>query len=355
MENKRVLFLYTEIAGYFLSCVKTLIQSGGVEVHLVRWPLNKEAPFDFRFPDSLQVYDRKSFSEEQLLALAKKINPDFIYCSGWVDKGYLKVCKAYKSRIPVVVGIDNQWDGSLRQRLASWFRFRLIKPYFNRAWVPGEMQKKFALQLGFQAEDIYKGFYSADTDHFFRFYEMFGDKKKAVFPRRFIYVGRYLPFKGVVEMWDAFAELQDENPSDWELWCLGTGDLWEKRREHEKIKHFGFVQPGEIEKFVADTGVFILPSTFEPWGVVVHEFAASGFPLICTDKVGAAGLFVHEGENGWIVPASDKQALKTAMRNMMQCSDERLNQMADASHRIAREVTPQKWVHTLQSILNEKM
>lgn len=351
MENKRIVFLYTEIAGYILSCISELLRHGNYEVTLVRWPLNKEAPFDFKFPEGLKVEDRTQFNDDALMSRVDSIDPHFIFCSGWVDKGYLKVCKKYRDRIPVVVGIDNQWEGNWRQRMASLLSFRMIKPYFNTAWVPGEKQREFAGKLGFPSNKIFTGFYSADTAHFFNYYNRFKAQKEQEFPRRFIYVGRYLSFKGVNELWDAFAELQLENPSDWELWCLGTGDLWEKRKEHDKIKHFGFVQPGEIENFIRDTGVFILPSTFEPWRVVIHEFAASGFPIICTNKVGAASRFVQDGKNGFMVSPANKESLKLAMKKMMQLSSEELNRMSVASHELANGLTPKVWVETLGSML----
>ena len=47
-------------------------------------------------------------------------------------------------------------------------------------------------------------------------------------------------------MWNAFVKWQQNNPSDWELWCVGTGDEWENKVEHDKIKHFGFIQPSKM-------------------------------------------------------------------------------------------------------------
>jgi glycosyltransferase involved in cell wall biosynthesis len=38
---------------------------------------------------------------------------------------------------------------------------------------------------------------------------------------------------------------------------------------------------------------------------VVNEAAASGLPLILSDRVGAAQDLVREGENGFVVPAAD--------------------------------------------------
>jgi glycosyltransferase involved in cell wall biosynthesis len=354
MESKKykLVFLYTELATYFLSCLEKLIESGTVEVHLFRWPLNKEAPFDFKFHPEIKVYERKKYKSSELLKIMENIQPDLIYCSGWLDRGYKKVAKNYKKKIPVIVGIDNQWVGDFKQKIASFLSPFLVKKYFNKVWVPGDSQKLFAQKLGYKDKDILTGFYSADTDFFNEYFNRFQEIKKTKFPKRFIFVGRYLSFKGIYEMWDSFIELQTELPNDWELWCLGTGAEYEKRFEHEKIKHFGFVQPEEIQNFIRDTGVFILPSTFEPWGVVIHEFAASGFPIITTDKVGSASQFVKNGENGFIVEAGNKFKLKEAMKKMMDSSSEKLIEMSEASHLLAQNITPTKWAKQILDLLN---
>jgi glycosyltransferase involved in cell wall biosynthesis len=350
-QKHKIVFLYTELASYFLSCVEELIKSNRVEVHLFRWPLNKEAPFDFKFHPEIKVYDRKEFKGNQLQKVIENIQPDLIYCSGWVDRGYKNVCKQYKKRIPVIVGIDNQWIGDFKQKLASALSGILVRRYFNKVWVPGVSQRLFASKLGYKDNDILTGFYSADTDFFNAYYDRFKEQKKNSFPKRFIYVGRYLSFKGIYEMWDAFIELQNESPNDWELWCLGTGSEYDKRKEHDKIKHFGFVQPEKIQDFLRDSGVFVLPSTFEPWGVVIHEFAASGFPIITTDKVGSASQFVKNGENGYIFPAGDKSKLKMAFKKIMESSTDELLKMSVRSHELAQQITPQKWAKQILDLL----
>lgn len=352
MQKKyKVVFLYTELASYFLSCIEELIKSNEVEVYLFRWPLNKEAPFDFKFHPDIKVFDRTEFKRGKIQKVLENIQPDLIYCSGWMDRGYKKACRKYKKKIPVIVGIDNQWVGDFKQRMASVLSGMLVRKYFNRVWVPGESQRLFAQKLGFDDKNILTGFYSADTHFFNDYYSRFSEQKKNNFPKRFIFVGRYLAFKGIYEMWDAFIELQKENPNAWELWCLGTGAEYEKRKEHPSIKHFGFVQPEEIPNFIRDTGVFVLPSSFEPWGVVIHEFAASGFPIIATDRVGSASQFVKSGENGFIVEACNKVQLKKAFKEMMGSSAERLNRMAEKSHELAQQITPQKWAKQISDLL----
>ncbi|MBA3900310.1 MAG: glycosyl transferase family 1, partial [Bacteroidetes bacterium] len=190
--TKKILFLYTELAVYFLCCIKALAKEEGNEIHIVHWPLNPEAPFEFDFPKQVKFYPKKEYSRINLLKLAAQINPDLIYCSGWVDKDYLKICRKFRNKIPVVVGFDNQWTGSTKQWLAVAARSFTIAPYFSHAWVPGESQAEFALNLGFGPQRILKGFYSADFDYFHSLYLKNKESKQTHFPKCFIYVGRYI-------------------------------------------------------------------------------------------------------------------------------------------------------------------
>lgn len=343
----KFLFLYTEIADYFLSCCHELSKNG--EVHVVRWPVNKEAPFHFSNQTAIKLYNKNDYSYSELQNLVNHIKPDIIVCSGWIDKDYLKISKQYNNKIPTVLTCDTHWRGTLKQQLAVLLsRFTLLK-IFSHAWVPGITQKTYVEKLGFSEKQIQLGFYSCNHSQFEKSFQKQYETKKNKFPHKFIYVGRYHEFKGLKDLWEAFIELHNEQPNNWELWCLGTGDL--KPIEHTNIKHFGFVQPQNLNEYIAQTGVFILPSRFEPWGVVVHEFAAAGFPLILSSAVGAKELFLKDGENGYLFEPSDKDSLKKALKNTIAKSDEQLTEMGILSNQLSQAITPEKWASTLLSIL----
>lgn len=346
----KFLFLYTEIAEYFLACCNELTKQG--EVHIVRWPVNKEAPFQFSINEKIKIYNKRDYNQNQLKQLVETINPDVIVCSGWIDKDYLKITKRYFRKIPTVMTCDTPWTGGLKQRLAMIIsRFTLLN-IFSHAWVPGHIQKQYALNLGFQDMNIATHFYSCDFDHFESIYQSQKTQKQIQFPKRFIYVGRYYEFKGVKELWRAFIELQTEEPNDWELWCLGVGDI--EPIEHPKIKHFGFVQPKDMANYTSQTGVFVLPSRFEPWGVVVHEFAASGFPLLLSNKVGAKEQFLHEGKNGFIFKSENANDLKQTLKKIIQTKDAELWNMSVYSHHLSKTITPKFWVNCLLKITDFK-
>lgn len=352
LKKKTILFLYTELAGYFLACVDALVKTHNCEVHIVRWPVNKEAPFHFSEGSGVHFYERGAYDDAALVAFTQNLKPDVVICSGWVDKGYLKAIKAFKKRVPTILTLDNHWRGDMKQRLASVASPLIIRNKFTHAWVPGEPQIMFARKLGFKDNELLQGFYSADHAHFDALYKKYHPAKAEQFPHRFLYIGRYLDFKGIFDMWNAFMKLKEMHENDWELYCLGTGDLWDQRVEHPAIQHFGFVQPEELEQYIAQTGVFILPSHKEPWAVTVHEFAAAGFPMICSNAVGAATRFVEEGKNGYIYPAADEAALLKAMQQIVAKSDAELSAMAEHSHTLSNHITPEKWAKTLMNVLN---
>ena len=347
----KIIFLYTELADYFVASVKELVKSYEVKVHIVRWPLKAEAPFSFRFSENIVVYERNEMHNHSLLQLVEGINPDVIISSGWMDKGYVGVCKRFKGRIPVVASMDNHWHGGMKQQLARILSPFTLRRYFDYLWVPGAPQVVYAKKLGFRDDQIFTGYYTADIALFEKVYQQ--KKKMGKGRKRFIYVGRYVKHKGIFDMWDAFLELKEEMGHEWELVCLGAGQEWPNRREHPAIQHKGFVQPTEMQNYLAEAGVFVLPSHFEPWGVVVHEMAAAGFPLLCSRQVGAASLFLEEGKNGFYFEAANKESLKAAMLKVMKCKEEELKKMGVYSYQLSKTISPELWSKTLMDVVRK--
>ncbi|MEI8135707.1 MAG: glycosyltransferase [Bacteroidota bacterium] len=344
-----VLFLYTEIADYFVKCCETLSEQ--VDVHVIRWPVNKEAPFVFSFSEKIKVYDKNKFSFFELKQLIKKINPDIIICSGWIDKDYLKLTKPYYNKIPTVLTCDTHWTGSIKQHIAAVLSRIFLLKTFSFSWVPGNKQAYYLKKLGFPENRIKKGFYCCDLLKFNAIFETQTLLKKSAFPKRFLFVGRYYAFKGITDLWEAFIQIQNENPNEWELWCMGAGDI--EPIIHEKIKHFGFVQPNNLDEILKDTGVFVLPSHFEPWGVVVQEYAASGFPIITSKAVGSNELFLEGNQNGFSFETKNIVELKKILKKIITLSDSELYKMSLRSHDIAQKINHKIWTRNILEIQHE--
>jgi glycosyltransferase involved in cell wall biosynthesis len=91
----------------------------------------------------------------------------------------------------------------------------------------------------------------------------------------------------------------------------------------------------DLAQRYVDADVFALLSRHETWGVVVNEAAASGLPLVLTDRVGAAHDLLRDGENGFLVPADDVAAAASALRKLAEDPELR-RRMGERSRELVR-------------------
>jgi glycosyltransferase involved in cell wall biosynthesis len=347
----RVLILYTELAGYVLANINRFISlNPEAEVLLVHYPVNPEAPFDLSASNHIKFIDVKTSARGKIRDEVSKFNPEVVLCSGWGNKLYLHIVKSLPAHVKKVVCFDNQWTGKIRQRvLLLMSRFWLLK-LFRYAWVPGQPQKEYALKLGFRDKNIFTGLYPADS-------LLYGEtgklklSKRGVYPRLMISIARYIPQKDLPTLWNAFIRANTRSGNQWQLNCFGLGELYSSRKENEYIHHHGFKQPAEIREYILKAGVYVLPSTYEPWGVAVHEMALSALPLVLSDRVGAGSMFLSPG-NGFVFKAGDENGLEEILYKIMCMDDETLWNMAEKSLEKGHQLTSDHWALTLKQIYN---
>lgn len=139
-------------------------------------------------------------------------------------------------------------------------------------------------------------------------------------------------------MIDALALVNDERVR---LLVAGTGDDRDDLARRAKgaglrATFLGSVPWNDLREFYVAADVFALLSRHEPWGVVVNEAAAMGLPLILSDRVGAARDLLHDGENGFLVPADDPVAAAAALDRVI--ANPRLRKtLGDAARELIRE------------------
>jgi glycosyltransferase involved in cell wall biosynthesis len=340
---KRILVLYKELAGYFIACLDELCLSHDVHADVIAYPINADAPFEFNHSERIQITSRTSVSDHELNQLIAADTYDLIFTGGWFDKGYLNALKHRKC--PALLGFDNAWTGSFKQQLSALYGRMFLKPLFEYAFVPGGRQALFAQKLGFAESNIVRGAYSCDVAKFSSVVQQSQNHK------RLIYAGRYSSEKFIEPLFTTFHDLAEKEFPTWELHCIGTGPLWDQRKQSPYIVHHGFMQPNNLLAFMSTGNAFVLPSTFEPWGVAVHEFAAAGFPLILSDAVGAAEAFLEPNKNGFLFQSGNVNALEVALREMMSLSTDQLQAMGQHSRRLAGTITPETWANSVASMM----
>ena len=151
-------------------------------------------------------------------------------------------------------------------------------------------------------------------------------------PVRVLAVGRLVPEKNFGGLIEAFAEL---SPGEAELHVVGTGPLDGELRELAArlgvaARFSGYVAPDALPAVYAAADAFVLPSVYEPFGVVVREAVAAGLPIVCSRTVGAAGDVAVADRNALLV---DQGQLPGALARIV-----RDDELREALARASREV-----------------
>lgn len=136
----------------------------------------------------------------------------------------------------------------------------------------------------------------------------------------FVFVGALNHRKGIDVLLRAFADLGDRGTGS-VLVLVGqdqSGGAYARQAEAlgigDRVLFRGTVRSDAIPSVLAAGTVFVLPSRFDGWGVVLNEAAAMGMPLIGSHLAGASHHLIQPGENGFHVKAGSAESLAAAMR-----------------------------------------
>jgi glycosyltransferase involved in cell wall biosynthesis len=161
-------------------------------------------------------------------------------------------------------------------------------------------------------------------------------------PRYLFTAARLVPAKGLDLLIDAFknARLAERN---YHCVIAGIGPLEQELKDRAgdllgKHIHFvGFQQPADNLALMAHADVFVLPSIYEPHGIVVQEALAAGTPVLASDVCGAAYDLVIPGISGDQFKSGDSKALQAKLEKLL-CDPQRLSAM-----RSTARATFEKW------------
>lgn len=132
-------------------------------------------------------------------------------------------------------------------------------------------------------------------------------------PVRFLFAGQLIERKGVRELLSAFDRLE---PGTATLTIAGTGPLRDvvaaSAARNGAVRPVGFVAPAAVPEMLATHDVFVLPSRFDGWAVVVVEAMACGLAVLGTRETGATADLITPGVSGAHVTL-DPASLAAAM------------------------------------------
>jgi glycosyltransferase involved in cell wall biosynthesis len=161
----------------------------------------------------------------------------------------------------------------------------------------------------------------------------------------FLYLGRFTAVKRLPLLIRAHARSQArlERPAPLIL-VGGFPGEWEGEHPLTTIRQLdaghvflaGWRSHEQLPQALNAADVLVLPSVAEAFGLALVEAMACGLPVIACDAHGPAEI-VRDGENGWLIPPDDEQALTYALIEAATDTQQRKHrgqQAASDAHRL---------------------
>lgn len=238
-----------------------------------------------------------------LLLLMKSIKVKKVLYSGWLALEYniySFICPKSKN---VVINESTIWESSLNG-IKGWIK-RCIINRMGAALPSGEPHKELFTSINYNGTINITGGVGLINK---------GIRKghKANTPLKYIYVGRLIELKNISLLIETF------NKNGKPLTIVGKGELEQELKEkaNKNITFIGFVDNEKLSEVYQSHDVFILPSTYEAWGLVVEEALYWGLPVIVSNKIGCSLDLVKKYNSGEIFQLNESDGLEKAIEEI---------------------------------------
>ena len=342
-----IVYLYTRLQPSVITIIKELVAMQNINVYVFYWDKNAHTPDEPPKIDNVKYFKRSNYNYRTLYQNITSLNPQILYVAGTMDKIYLLICMKLrkKFKIPIIAGSDSQWRGG-KQWLNVMISPLLHKKCFSHIQVAGIWQYEYARRLGFSRNQILMHNLSADVS---LFNKVDIESKFIKYPKRFIYVGRFIPIKGLKSLIEAWGEIEKKN--GWKLTLIGNGTEKEELLRQTDIEIIDFLSQEQLCYHLQNAGCFILPSLWEPWAVVLHEAASAGLPILASDVCGAVPYFVINNYNGITFQPGKTKQIKIALEKIINTEEANLLEMSRNSRKLSQKIFPEIVAKTFLGVL----
>lgn len=173
-------------------------------------------------------------------------------------------------------------------------------------------------------------------------------------PRSVLSVGTLKARKCMDRTLEAFARLAGDYP-DAALTIVGIGEMEAQLKARiaelnleSRVTLTGGLPHEEVMRLMAQSDLFVLPSWGEGYGIVYIEAMAAGCIAVGAKDEGIEDT-ITDGENGFLVPAGDIDAVERVMRRVFECR-ETYDELRRRGQKDARALTWARNAQTVESI-----
>ena len=263
-------------------------------------------------------------------------NPDVIHAHFAVPTGALAYAVSLLTSVPYVLTVHlGDVPGGFPDQTDALFRY--AKPFTVPIWrraagisaVSAHVRDLSVRAYEIPVEKILNGLEirCADRSHIM-----------LQTPRRLVFAGRFVSQKNVPLIVDALAEVRD---LEWHATLIGDGPLMPEVCDRIALHGLGgrvdlpgWQEADEVERTMAASDIFLIPSTHEGLPVAAVQALHCGLAIVGTAIGGLADVVIDD-VNGILLATHDKDALGAALRRLLG-DDATLLRMRNASREHGR-------------------
>jgi len=258
------------------------------------------------------------FMEKKVAALGREVNFDVIHIHDWLtapagiaSKHFLNkplIATVHSTEIGRSQGLHNP-DSFLIDGIEWWMTYEAKQVIVCSNSVKSELENHFHLPpekitVIPNGVDIFNFDLNVNREDVKRRYGVRPDE------RIILFVGRLVPQKGVDTLIRAVPHIIRQHR---DVRILISGDGWSKgyleelarsTGFREYIKFLGFIPDSELAKLMASADVLVIPSIYEPFGIVALEGMAAGVPVVATNVGGLAEIIEHDRTGVLVYPGN---------------------------------------------------
>ena len=306
----------------------------------IAWDIPLTGGYRHEILPSLGGQDRVSFWRPFNYGLARRLsrgNFDVLWVHGynrwfhWLAMAWAKI-----RGLKVLVRDEATLISASRhklKRLAKRLFFVILRNLGDGFLAIGTLNARYYRSYGIPADRIFYVPYAVDNV-FFREKARAAARDRERLRRELglspgrpiiLYASKLSEVKRGVDLLEAYIQMspdQVQEPHPY-LIFIGEGDQRKVLEDRARAMHWssiqflGFRNQTELPGYYDLCDVLVLPSAFEPWGLVINEVMNAGRAVVVSDQVGCGPDLVRKGENGYVFQAGDIAGLRQALVNLL--------------------------------------
>lgn len=226
---------------------------------------------------------------------------------------------------------------------------------------PSVSTDEFFKYYGKENAPIYRYFFSSISQNelpskIFASKERFAQRKESRFFNNekhvVLFVGSIIDRKGVDILVRA-AKFFEEDTGVYVIGGNATAELERiiMQNEINNVHFIPFLQRGEILKCMSEADIFVFPTRYDIWGLVINEALSQGLPVITTTTCGAGVELINNDYNGYLIEPENIEEIVSKVA-MMCKNEDLLYRLSCNAFESAKEYTIEKMVEQYAGIIN---